>query len=282
MTDRELRKLSRVELLRLLLEESRENECLQEQLNQANQALVGKNIALTKAGSIAEAALALNSVSNAAVQAPQQHLDNIQRIRWAQQTLCQRMEDEARQKAEETLTETRRRCSRMEAEAQAKCEEMTASALQQSSVYWEDVRRQVEAFCAQRDALRELISPAGKDKASWSPGKWANWKSRKARATARWSPARTTASTAIACWCGGVGWKTARRRKACGSRRTPCRFPGDRRAAAGRSAAAGFPGHPIHSQTPRLIYKTNTRRGPPAASSQREFFYQNLKIQILT
>lgn len=97
MTDRELRKLSRVELLRLLPEESRENECLREQLNQANQALVGKNIALTKAGSIAEAALALNGVFNAAEQAAQQHLDNIQRISWAQQTLCQRMEDEARQ-----------------------------------------------------------------------------------------------------------------------------------------------------------------------------------------
>lgn len=165
MTDRELRKLSRAELLGLLLEESRENERLREQLNQANQALIGKNIALTKAGSIAEAALALNGVFDAAEQAAQQYLDNIQRLSGEQQTLCQRMEDEARQKAEETLTETRRRCSQMEAEAQAKCEEMTASAQQQSSAYWEDVQRQVEAFCAQRDALRELISPAEKDKA---------------------------------------------------------------------------------------------------------------------
>ena len=165
MTDRELRKLSRAELLGLLLEESRENERLREQLNQANQALIGKNIALTKAGSIAEAALALNGVFDAAEQAAQQYLDNIQRLSGEQQTLCQRMEDEARQKAEETLTETRRRCSRMEAEAPAKCEEMTASAQQQSSAYWEDVQRQVEAFCAQRDALRELISPAEKDKA---------------------------------------------------------------------------------------------------------------------
>ena len=165
MTDRELRKLSRAELLGLLLEESRENERLREQLNQANQALIGKNIALTKAGSIAEAALALNGVFDAAEQAAQQYLDNIQRLSGEQQTLCQRMEDEARQKAEEMLAETRRRCSRMEAEAQAKCEEMTASAQQQSSAYWEDVQRQVEAFCAQRDALRELISPAEKDKA---------------------------------------------------------------------------------------------------------------------
>lgn len=165
MTDRELRKLSRAELLGLLLEESRENERLREQLNQANQALIGKNIALTKAGSIAEAALALNGVFDAAEQAAQQYLDNIQRLSGEQQILCQRMEDEARQKAEETLTETRRRCSRMEAEAPAKCEEMTASAQQQSSAYWEDVQRQVEAFCAQRDALRELISPAEKDKA---------------------------------------------------------------------------------------------------------------------
>ena len=134
MTDRELRKLSRAELLGLLLEESRENERLREQLNQANQALIGKNIALTKAGSIAEAALALNGVFDAAEQAAQQYLDNIQRRSGEQQTLCQRMEDEARQKAEEMLAETRRRCSQMEAEAQAKCEEMTASAQQQLSL----------------------------------------------------------------------------------------------------------------------------------------------------
>ena len=41
MTDRELRKLSRAELLELLLEESRENERLRAQLQEMNEKLTG-------------------------------------------------------------------------------------------------------------------------------------------------------------------------------------------------------------------------------------------------
>lgn len=80
MTDRELRKLSRADLLELLLEESRENERLRDQLRQANEELASRRIEINNAGSIAEAALRPNGVFHAAEQAAAQYLENIRRM----------------------------------------------------------------------------------------------------------------------------------------------------------------------------------------------------------
>ena len=80
MTDRELRKLSRAELLELLLEESRENERLRAQLQEMNEKLADRAIRIERAGSIAEAALQLNGVFQAAEEAAAQYLENVGRL----------------------------------------------------------------------------------------------------------------------------------------------------------------------------------------------------------
>ena len=80
MTDRELRKLSRAELLELLLEESRENERLRAQLQEMNEKLADRAIRIERAGSIAEAALQLNGVFQAAEEAAAQYLENVRRL----------------------------------------------------------------------------------------------------------------------------------------------------------------------------------------------------------
>lgn len=80
ITERELRKLSRADLLELLLAESRENEQLRAQLQEANQKLASREIELQNAGSIAEAALRLNGVFEAAERAAQQYVENVRRL----------------------------------------------------------------------------------------------------------------------------------------------------------------------------------------------------------
>lgn len=80
MTDRELRKLSRAELLELLLEETRENEKLRAQVEEMEEQLKDRRILLGQAGSIAEAALRLNGVFEAAEEAAQQYLENVRRL----------------------------------------------------------------------------------------------------------------------------------------------------------------------------------------------------------
>lgn len=79
MTDRELRKLSRRELLELLVEQERELGRLQEELQEAEERTRSREIRISKAGSIAEAALMLSGVFEAAQAAADQYLDNIRR-----------------------------------------------------------------------------------------------------------------------------------------------------------------------------------------------------------
>lgn len=79
MTDRELRKLNRRELLELLIEQERELEHLQEMLREAEERTQSREIQISEAGSIAEAALMLNGVFEAAQAAADQYLDNLRR-----------------------------------------------------------------------------------------------------------------------------------------------------------------------------------------------------------
>lgn len=77
MTDRELRRLSRAELLEMLIAQIEENEQLNQKLQEAQAALADRKIAIDQAGTLAEAALQLNGVFEAADQAARQYLENI-------------------------------------------------------------------------------------------------------------------------------------------------------------------------------------------------------------
>lgn len=77
MENEELKKLSRIELLEILVEQAKKIELLQQQLDEANQKLNDREIRLKKVGSIAEASLQLNGVFDAAEKAAQQYVDNI-------------------------------------------------------------------------------------------------------------------------------------------------------------------------------------------------------------
>ena len=80
MTEQELKKLSRKQLLELLLREAERVEELEAQLEILQKKLDDKNVGVTQAGSIAEAALRLNGVFEAAQAAADQYLDNIKRL----------------------------------------------------------------------------------------------------------------------------------------------------------------------------------------------------------
>lgn len=77
MTDKELRKLSRAELLEMLLEQTKRIEALKAELELKNKELENRRIMIEKAGSIAEASLRLNEVFEAAQKAADQYLYNI-------------------------------------------------------------------------------------------------------------------------------------------------------------------------------------------------------------
>ena len=80
MTEKELRRLSRTDLLEMLLEQSKEVQRLQQEREETKQKLEDRRLMEQEAGSIAEAALRINKVFEAAQQAADQYLENI-RIR---------------------------------------------------------------------------------------------------------------------------------------------------------------------------------------------------------
>lgn len=80
MTTKELQKLNRKQLLELMLEQSKRIDQLERQLAAAQEALAERRIVAQEAGSIAEAALRLNNVFEAAQMAADQYLENIRRL----------------------------------------------------------------------------------------------------------------------------------------------------------------------------------------------------------
>jgi cell division septum initiation protein DivIVA len=79
MENKKIKKLKRTELLTLLLEVTQENEELKRQIAELTQQLNSREVAIEKSGSIAEAALQLSGVFEAAQKAADIYLYNLQK-----------------------------------------------------------------------------------------------------------------------------------------------------------------------------------------------------------
>jgi len=107
MTEKELKKLNRKQLLELLLRQTERADRLQEQLDRVQKMMRNKYLTAAEAGSIAEAALQLSGVFQAADFAAAQYLESIQKMEEDAKAMlaeteakCRRMEEDARLKAE--------------------------------------------------------------------------------------------------------------------------------------------------------------------------------------
>lgn len=105
MTEKELQRLNRRELLEMLISQMEKNEYLQQKLEEAEEKLSSRQIALQNAGSIAEASLQLNSVFESAQAAAEQYLENIAHMNEQQEKIAQRMNEEARKQAAAIVAE---------------------------------------------------------------------------------------------------------------------------------------------------------------------------------
>ena len=77
---KQLRKLKRSDLFELLVEQAKELEELQERVNELEGKLQRREINLSEAGSIAEAALAISKVFDEAQAAANVYLNNVKRL----------------------------------------------------------------------------------------------------------------------------------------------------------------------------------------------------------
>lgn len=121
MTDKELRKLTRAELLELLLAQSREMDRLNKELEAAQQQLQKREIALAQAGNIAEAALQLSGIFEAAQAAADQYLENIRT----------------------PLSDAQEQCQNLLQSTQQQCDDLLCSARQNVRQVWEVIRQEI-------------------------------------------------------------------------------------------------------------------------------------------
>lgn len=100
MTEKELKKQSRAELLELLLLQTKESERLKARLEKTEEQLRDRQLQIREAGDLAHAVLAVNGVMEAAQAAAQQYLDNLAQMDAQIQVRCEEMLEEARREAD--------------------------------------------------------------------------------------------------------------------------------------------------------------------------------------
>jgi len=136
MLEKEVRKLRKRQLVQIVMEQDRAMAELQQQLELANQKLADRKIVMEESGSIAEAALQINGVFEAANAAAQQYIENIQRME----------------------AETQEKCEKMEREVTEKCEEMKAEAERGVEARWIELSSRLDRFFEEHQDLQKLIN----------------------------------------------------------------------------------------------------------------------------
>lgn len=104
MNEKELRRLSRLELIAMLLEQKRENERLEAENEKLRAEIEDRRLNCREAGSIAEASLRLNGVFEAAQNAADQYLENLRIIERTRKALLEELQEKVGQQAPETKT----------------------------------------------------------------------------------------------------------------------------------------------------------------------------------
>lgn len=173
MTNKELRRLSRSELLQLLLDQVQENEQLKSQVSTLMTQLNQQRITCDQAGSIAEAALALTSIFQDADQAARKYLQEVEVLTARQEQELRNKADLAREQAARLVSDALDRAAgiRKEAEdyladAKEKARKLLEEAKQDADAYWEEIIGQGQLLMNDKDRLKTIAISAGENKDS--------------------------------------------------------------------------------------------------------------------
>ena len=136
MTDKNLKKLSRTELLEMLLVQTREVERLQAELQNVRQELDQRRLHLENAGNIAEAALSLSGIFDAAQVAASHYLENMALME----------------------AQTRENCRLMEQRTREECEKMIQKAKNDAEEFWNEIRNEIRDPYIEHERWMEICS----------------------------------------------------------------------------------------------------------------------------
>ena len=181
MTDKELRRLSRAELLEILIRLTNENEELKRNLNDAEGKLKDRKIMIGESGSIAEAALKLSDVFSAAENTAKLYLENSERlcgekIAYAEKTRREaddysaKVREEAdaysrqtRGDADETAAKTREDADTYSVRIRDEADRYLEESREKAVAYWDNVIAKATVLLSDHNALAEAVRAADPD-----------------------------------------------------------------------------------------------------------------------
>lgn len=139
MADRELRRMRRTELVEIIYALKQSEDQLKEQNAALTAQLQDRQLRVSKAGSIAQAAMELNKVFEAAQAAADDYLNSVQVTREDAEVAAANTLAQARSEAQRILEQARTEADQLKAQARQECETMEAEA--------EKKRAQTEVDC---------------------------------------------------------------------------------------------------------------------------------------
>ena len=155
MAEEDLKKLKRSDLLNRLLIATRENERLKVELAEARVKLADRQLDMLDTGSIAEASLKLNGVFEAAQEAANQYLDNIERLYRGRGELVREAQSKAQALVAQAKLDAQGEVDQVRADAETEAEQLRNAARAAVEEARNQARRsQEEANEAKRAAIR--------------------------------------------------------------------------------------------------------------------------------
>ena len=146
MMDQELRHLTREDLLDIIYELQRRTQQVEQENETIRKQLADRTVKLEKAGSIAEAALALNGVFEAAQAAADQYLAQVHAANEQSQQLADRIVADAQRKATAIVQQAQQEADRIRA--------MTDEGTQQKGA---ELQEKTDTLLQSYEALRRAL-----------------------------------------------------------------------------------------------------------------------------
>lgn len=157
MTESELKKLNRTELLAMLISITQRCDKLEAELQEAYEKLDGREIEISRAGTLAEAALKINKIFEAADQAGAQYLANLQRMYPGDGSVDTAALMAASRDMGAAEKEVQAKCQAIEAETKKRCVEMVESAKRDSQAYWDEVYKRIKRYNETMESMKKAL-----------------------------------------------------------------------------------------------------------------------------
>lgn len=171
MTDKELSRLRRTELLEMLIAQGKEYARMQEQLKETEKALHRRELTIEKAGTMAEAACQINDVVGSTQRAVDLYIDNVKRMMEHKQEEADEAVSKARSFAVETvdmaekraralLDDAKRQSAQIISEARKEAAQIIARASEEAErIRTEAQAEEALAVTAQPSASQPPVTP---------------------------------------------------------------------------------------------------------------------------